>query len=36
MLTIRWMREHLFTFKQINLSKMWKAIFAKIDSGLFD
>lgn len=30
------MRENLFSFKQINLSKMWKAIFYKISSGLYD
>lgn len=34
--TIKWMRENLFNFKQINLSKMWKAIFSKISSGLYD
>lgn len=28
--TIKWMRENLFRFKQIDLSKMWKAIFGKI------
>jgi hypothetical protein len=34
--TIKWMRENLFTFKQINLSKMWKSIFVKIESCLYD
>ena len=33
---IKWMRENLFSFKQINLSKMWKAIFGKAESGQFD
>ncbi len=33
---IKWMRSNIFTFKQINLSKMWKLMFAKIKSNLYD
>jgi hypothetical protein len=33
---IKWMRENLFRFRQIDLSKMWKSIFGKIESRAFD
>ena len=33
---IRWMRENFFTFKHINLSKMWKLIFSKLESFMYD
>lgn len=33
---IRWMRENLFAFKPINISKMWKAIFQKNETGVHD
>ena len=33
---IKWLRENLFTFKQISLSKIWKSIFTKSESGQYD
>lgn len=33
---INWMRHNIFAFRHIDLSKMWKAIFAKITSRTYD